>query len=112
MKIITVIAERVSAEALATALPAEGVASVSITGTQSFSRTASAVESYRGRKIPRNFTAVHRIEIAIEDDAVEQTVRGIEFVRGAGLLGDARAWISAQAENLFAAPGATLAMTA
>lgn len=112
MKIITVIAQQVSPKALSTALPAEGVLSVTITETQSFNRTAASVQSYRGVKLSNHFTAVFRIEVAVEDDTVDRVIDGIAFARGAGLLGDARAWVSAAATDLFATPANTLVMSA
>lgn len=112
MKIITVIAEQVSPEALSTALPAAGIASVTVNETQSFSRSAIAVESYRGRKITKHVTTAYRVEIVAEETAVDAIIEGIAFIRGAGLLGDARAWISAEAADLFAAPATTLAASA
>ena len=112
MKIITVIAEQVSPQALSTALPADGVVAVTITETQSFSRTATSVQSYRGVKLANHVTTAFRIEMTVEDDAAEQVIERISFARGAGLLGDARAWVSAAATDLFAAPAGTLAMSA
>ncbi len=109
MKIITVIAEQISPEALSTALPAEGVVSVTVNETQSFSRSAPTVESYRGRRIAKHITAAYRIEIVGQDEAAPAIIDGIAFARGAGLLGDARAWISAEAADLFA-PSAALAL--
>lgn len=109
MKIITVIADQITPETLSTALPAAGIVSVTVNETQSFSRAAVAVETYRGRKIAKHISCAYRIEIVAEDTAVEGVVEGIAFVRGAGLLGEARAWISAQADDLFAAAAPALA---
>lgn len=106
MKVITVVADQISPEALSTALPADGIVSVTVDETQSFNRIASTVESYRGRKVAKHVTAAYRVEIVVEDAAVGAVIDGIAFVRGAGLLGDARAWISAEADDLFAAPAA------
>lgn len=111
MKIITVIAEQISPETLAAALPVAGIATVTITETASYSRTAAAVESYRGRKVAKHTRTVYRVEIVAEDTAVEQVAEGIAFVRGAGLLGEASAWTSAQATDLFAA-GSILTLSA
>jgi nitrogen regulatory protein P-II 1 len=105
MKIITVIAEQVSPEALNAALPKDGVHTVTISEAQSFTRTAAVVESYRGRKIAKHVTCVYRVEIVADDDAVQRIVDGVAFARGAGLLGNARAWISAEATDLFATAG-------
>lgn len=109
MKIITIIAGQISAEALSTALPAEGVVSVAVTETQTFSRAALAVESYRGRKIAQHFAAGFRIEVVAEDAAVDAVITGVAFARSAGLLGDARAWVSESNAADILAPGAVLA---
>lgn len=103
MKIITIVAEQISADALATALPTEGIASVTVTRTQSFSPTARAVESYRGRKVANHFADVYRVEIAADDAIADAVIAGVAFARGAGLLGDARAWVSSSATDLFSA---------
>jgi nitrogen regulatory protein P-II 1 len=109
MKIITVIAQQVSPEALKAALPIDGIHAVTIDETQSFTRTAATIESYRGRKVAKHVTTVYRVQVVAEDDAVQRIIDGIAFAHGAGLLGDARAWVSAEAADLFATPGALAA---
>ena len=109
MKIITVIAEQVSPEALNAALPKDGIHTVTISETQSFARTPAGIESYRGRKVAKHVTGVYRVEIVADDDAVQPVVDGVAFARGAGLLGNAQAWISAEATDLFAAAGVRVA---
>lgn len=94
MKIITVIAQQVSPEALNAALPADGLVAVTVTETQSFSRTAASVGSYRGVKVAQHFTPNFRIEIEVEDTAVGMAIDGIAFARSAGLFGDARVRLS------------------
>lgn len=101
MKIITIVAEQISADALSAALPTEGIASVTVTQTRSFSPTARAVESYRGRKIANHFADVYRVEIAADDAVADAVIAGVAFARGAGLLGNARAWVSATVADLF-----------
>ncbi len=101
MKIITIVAEKISADALTTALPTEGIASVTVSQTQSFSPSARVVESYRGRKIANHFADVYRVEILADDAVVEAVIAGVGFARGAGLLGDAQAWVSASASELL-----------
>lgn len=110
MKIITIVTEQISPEALSAALPTEGVVSVTVDATRTFSRNSVVVESYRGRKIAQHFSEVYRIEVAAEDCAADAVIAGVAFARGAGLFGDARAWISATATDLFA-DTASLAMS-
>lgn len=106
MKIITIVAETLSADALSTALPAEGIASVTVTQVQTFNRTASSVQSYRGRQIAQHFNNTYRVEVAVDDGAADAVIAGVAFARGAGLLGNAQAWVSATVTDLFAAAGA------
>ena len=109
MKLITVIAGQLSPEALSAALPTEGVLAVTVSETQSFNRTATSVETYRGRKVPQHFRAVHRIEIAVDDEALDAVIDGIAFARGAGLLGEATAWVTPESPaDLFASHTAAL----
>ena len=96
MKILTVIAQQVSAEALNAALPADGVICVTVSETQSFSRTATTVGSYRGVKLPQHFTPVFRIEVLVEDDAIGQVIDGFSFARSAGLFGQTRVRLSTE----------------
>lgn len=112
MKIITLIAEQISPTALSAALPKHGVASVTVTATESFSTTAPTVQYYRGRAIAQHASKVYRVEIVADDNAVENISAGIEFARSAGLLGAATAWVSAQATDLFAAPDVAMARSA
>ncbi|MFM9032930.1 MAG: hypothetical protein ACKOQ4_01315 [Mycobacterium sp.] len=107
MKIITLIAQQVSPTALSTALPTEGIVSVTVGETQSFDPTSTTVEYYRGRALTKYVTAAYRVEIVAEDSAVAGVVDGLAFARGAGLLGEARAWVSAEADDLFAATPVT-----
>lgn len=109
MKIITITAEQVSPEALNTALPADGVISVTVSETQSFSRTAISAGYYRGVKMPQHFTPVFRVEVEVEDFAVERVIDSIAFARSAGLFGTVRARLTeAPAIDVFAT-GRTLA---
>lgn len=94
MKIITIIAQQASAEALSASLPNDGVIAVTVSETQSFSRTATSAGSYRGVKVPQHFTPNVRIELEVEDAAVTRVIEGIASARTAGLFGDARVRLS------------------
>ena len=107
MNIITVIAQQISPEALTAALPAEGVISVTVSQTQAFTPAPTAVESYRGRKMPQHFQTVLRIEVVVEDAAAEKVLDGIAFARSVGLLGEAQAWVSERAARSPFSTGST-----
>jgi nitrogen regulatory protein PII len=94
MKIITVIAQQVCADALDAVLPADGIISLTIGEAQSPIRSA---------------TSIFRIELQIEDTAVDEVIEGIAFVRGAGLFGEARVRLSDGWQIGVLATGASLA---
>lgn len=93
MKTITIITEQITDRALAAVLPTEGVASVSVTRGPG-ARPATAVRAYRN---PNRFSPEFRIELVVEDAAVEPVLDGIDFAYGAGLFSDAEAWVQAAA---------------
>ncbi len=100
MKNITIITEQVSETALAAALPAEGVVSVSVGRQVSAGR--AAVQDDRSFRNPARFNSVYRVDLVVEDDAVETVFDGISFAYGAGLFSDAEAWVSGPALPLSA----------
>ena len=95
MKLITILVEQSSVEGLSAALPQTGVASVTISEVERFSRDAVAVEVYRGTKIARHTTRQFRVEMLVEDHAVDYVMAGLSFAVSAGLMGECKgAWLT------------------
>jgi len=95
MKLITILVEQASVEGLSAALPQTGVASVTISEVERFGRDAVAVEVYRGAKIAKHTTRQSRVEMLVEDHAVDYVMAGVPFAVSAGLLGECKgAWIT------------------
>lgn len=102
MKTITIITEGVSDRALTAALPAEGIASVTV-HTDAASRGGMAeAGTLRSFRNPRRFSPRYRVELVVDDTAVESVFDGISFAYGAGLFSDAEVWVSARALALSA----------
>ena len=91
MKTITIIAEEISEQALAAALPLRGVTSVTV------SRRGAhrPIEGYRSFRNPNRFSPSYRVEVIVDDDAVDTVFEGISFAYGAGLFSAAEAWVNA-----------------
>ncbi len=79
---------------MAAALPADGVASVTIS-PRGRARRDSATADRRVFCNPTRFNPVYRVDLVVEDDAVETVFDGISFAYGAGLFSDAEAWVNA-----------------
>ncbi|MGI9125335.1 MAG: hypothetical protein ACR2JM_11380 [Mycobacterium sp.] len=102
MKTITILAEQVSEKSLSAALPNRGVASVTISRDLLFGGEPSEMAAYRGFVKPLRFTPNYRIDLVVEDAAVEAVFDGVDFAYGAGLFSDAEMWVNAPALALSA----------
>lgn len=102
MKSIVIIAEQLSDTSLSAALPANGVAVISISQDTGGIAVADEAQSYRAFRSTTRFTPRYRVELAVEDDAVESVFDGIDVAYGAGLFSDAEVWSSAPALALSA----------
>lgn len=94
VKIITVIAERVSPDSLNAALQADGIIAVTVTEARAFSRATVSAGCYCGVKVAEHFTPNFRIELEVEDAAAGAAIEGIAFARSAGLFGKASVRLS------------------
>jgi nitrogen regulatory protein PII len=97
MKNIAILAEQLSDRALAAALPSTGIASITISPDGSPRREAGARQNFHGFRNPARFSPSFRIDLIVEDEAVETVFDGISFAYGAGLFSDAEAWITGPA---------------
>lgn len=94
MKTITIITDQITDRALAAALPAAGIASVAIRRGGAARPEAAAIRSYRN---PARFAPRFRIDVVVEDAAVETVFDAIDLAYGAGVFSDAEAWVEARA---------------
>lgn len=100
MKTITIITEQVSERALAAAFQTNGVASISVSTAQSGTPVGGA--RHRCFRNPRRFSANYRIDVVVDDAAVETVFDGVSFAYGAGIFSDAEMWVNAPARALSA----------
>ncbi len=95
MKLITIMVEQPSAEGLSAALPRSGVSSVTIGEVERFEHDAVASQTYRGAKIARHTSRQFRVELLVEEHAVDYVMAGLSFAVSAGLIGAYKgAWIT------------------
>lgn len=101
MRTITIIAEHVSDRTLSAFVPPKGVASVNISANRTAVEDVDAA-TYRSFRNPTRFKANYRIEMVVEDDAVETVFDAVSFAYGVGLLSDAEMWVNPPALALVA----------
>lgn len=102
MKSVVIIAEQLSGQSLSAAIPANGIAVISINEGTGGVAVADDAQSYRAFRSTTRFTPRYRVELAVEDDAVEAVFDGIDVAYGAGLFSDAEVWAVAPALALSA----------
>ena len=101
MKTITIITETVSDRVLNAAVPPKGVVSVDIAANRTAVEDANEA-THRSFRSAARFQANYRIEMRVEDDAVESVFDAVSFAYGIGILGDAEMWVNTPALSLVA----------
>lgn len=102
MKTITIIAERLTDQALTAIIPTRGVASITVRSIRAGSRGTAAIEGYQSFRSPARFTPAVRIGLLVDDDVVEAVFDGVSFAYTAGVFSDAEMWVEAPALALSA----------
>lgn len=95
MKTITIVTESITDRELTAAVPSTGVTWVDITriGPVAVPTTAESRVSFRSARFHPEF----RIDMVVDDDAVDAVIDSVSFAYGAGFFGDAEVWIGAAA---------------
>ncbi len=99
MKTVTIIAEQMTDRMLVAATPNSGVVSISVSQVHSRVRDAAEVKAFRN---PNRFDPHYRIDMVVEDDAVETVVDCVSVAYEAGFFSDAEVWVDAPALALSA----------
>jgi hypothetical protein len=102
MKTITIIAERLTDRALSAVVPTTGVASVNVRPTRAVVRDAAAIQGYQCFRNPSRFNPTVRLDLLVDDDAVETVFDAVSFAYAAGIFSDAEMWVEAPALALSA----------
>ena len=90
MKTVTIIAEQITDRMLVVAMPNRGVVSVTVGEVHSGLRYAAAIRAFRN---PNRFDPRYRIDMVVEDDAVEAVFDCVSVAYEAGFFSDAEAWV-------------------
>jgi nitrogen regulatory protein PII len=102
MKSITIIAERLTAQALSAVVPTSGVASVDVRRSSAGVRDTAAIQGYQSFRNPSRFNPAVRIDLVVDDDAVDAVFDSVSFAYATGFFSDAEMWVEAPALALSA----------
>jgi nitrogen regulatory protein P-II 1 len=94
MKLITAVVKPFKADEVKDALKGVGVQGMTVSEAQGFGRQGGHTEVYRGTEYTIDFVPKTRLELVVEDDAVERVVEAIVNAARTGKIGDGKVWVS------------------
>ena len=93
MKLITAIIKPFKLDEVREALSAIGVQGITVTEVKGFGRQKGHTELYRGAEYGVDFLPKVKLEIAIEDNILDQVIEAIENTARTGKIGDGKIFV-------------------
>ena len=94
MKLITTIIKPLKLDDVKDALKSAGVQGMTVSEVRGFGRQGGHSETYRGSEYVIDFVPKVRIEIVVDDTAVDSVVETIRTSANTGKIGDGKIWIT------------------
>lgn len=93
MKLVTAIIKPFKLDEVREALSAIGVQGITVTEVKGFGRQKGHTELYRGAEYVVDFLPKVKIEAAIDDTLLDQTIEAIEKSANTGKIGDGKIFV-------------------
>jgi nitrogen regulatory protein P-II 1 len=94
MKIVTAVIKPHKLDDVKTALKSTGVVGITITEVKGFGRQGGHTETYRGTEYQIDFVPKLKLEIVLDDQAVDGVVDAIVGSAATGKIGDGKVWVT------------------
>ncbi|MDX1735220.1 MAG: P-II family nitrogen regulator [Halioglobus sp.] len=94
MKLITAIVKPFKLDDVREALSEIGVQGITVTEVKGFGRQKGHTELYRGAEYVVDFLPKVKIEVAVSDGVVDQTIEAITKAANTGKIGDGKVFVS------------------
>jgi len=107
MKLITAVVKPFKLDDVRTALSEVGVQGMTVTEVKGFGRQKGHTELYRGAEYVVDFLPKVKLELAVDDDTVEQAVEAITKAARTGKIGDGKIFITPLEEIIRIRTGET-----
>ncbi|WP_111641454.1 P-II family nitrogen regulator [Marinimicrobium alkaliphilum] len=107
MKLITAVVKPFKLDDVRTALSEVGVQGMTVTEVKGFGRQKGHTELYRGAEYVVDFLPKVKIELAVDDSMVEQSVEAITKAAQTGKIGDGKIFITPLEEIIRIRTGET-----
>jgi nitrogen regulatory protein P-II 1 len=94
MKLITSIVKPFTLEDVKTGLEQTGILGMTVSEVQGYGRQKGHTEVYRGAEYSVDFVPKVRVEVVVDDSAVDKVVDVIVQAARTGKIGDGKVWVS------------------
>ena len=94
MKLVVAIIKPFKLDEVRQALTAIGVHGMTVTEVKGYGRQKGHTEVYRGAEYSVDFVPKVRVEVVVDDAAVEKVVEVIVEAARTGKIGDGKVWVS------------------
>ena len=94
MKLITAIVKPFTLDDVKTGLEELGVHGMTVSEVQGYGRQKGHTEVYRGAEYAVDFVPKVRVEVVVDDSAVDRVVDVIDAAARTGRIGDGKVWVS------------------
>jgi nitrogen regulatory protein P-II 2 len=107
MKLITAVIKPFKLDDVRASLSEVGVQGMTVTEVKGFGRQKGHTELYRGAEYVVDFLPKVKLELAVDDSVVEQTVEAITKAAQTGKIGDGKIFITSLEEIIRIRTGET-----
>ncbi|MDO8363281.1 MAG: P-II family nitrogen regulator [Actinomycetota bacterium] len=94
MKLITAIIKPFKLDEVKDALKATGVQGITVTEVKGFGRQGGHTETYRGSEYQIDFIPKIKVELVVDDGAVDTVVEAVKAAAVSGKIGDGKIWVT------------------
>lgn len=94
MKLITAVIKPFKLDDVREAMSGVGVQGITVTEVKGFGRQKGHTELYRGAEYVVDFLPKIKLEVAVGDDMVDQTIEAITSAASTGKIGDGKIFVS------------------
>ena len=94
MKLVTAILKPFKLDDVREALSEVGVTGVTVTEVKGFGRQKGHTELYRGAEYVVDFLPKVKLEVAVDDDSLDEVVEAISKAANTGKIGDGKIFVS------------------
>mgnify|MGYP003380685104 CR=1 FL=1 len=95
MKLITAIIKPFKLDEVKDALKTVGVQGITVTEVKGFGRQGGHTETYRGSEYQIDFIPKVKLELVVDDGAVDTVVDAVKSAASSGKIGDGKIWVTA-----------------